>query len=370
MAIEDQSYLTGDQLHAKLAEQGVRVKDSELRSWRRLGLLPPSRESGIARHPISSVAQIFEITRLFEIKKKADFVGWQLWLRGYDVDERYWRPLIESSAKDVQKWSKRITNLVRRADDDEATGDALDGEILELANTGKLPPPLSNTKRNVSAEDQADALRILLDAIAGSFDPDIGLEDKVQRLNGVSLLMGMRKTNQDSVLGQRIQIFDVLPGILKAFGEIQNAPIKGALSSRAGMMHLADARDTFFCGMKAASDFHAATSWIFGTRAFGLKTARWIFERAPASFQAGIIVCWMQVRADSAFDTPSLGETREQAKQAARLLEISQELRHLSQKSGPLAEILTPKRLRSALQNNEQLEKLIQELHASKVKLA
>jgi hypothetical protein len=77
----------------------------QVRRWRREGLLPDVIQDAtgyagsIVRYPTGSCAQIAAAARLFRVKNRVPYVGWQLWWEGFPVDEKHWRPLLTEKAR-------------------------------------------------------------------------------------------------------------------------------------------------------------------------------------------------------------------------------------------------------------------------------
>src|SRR5258706_3364927 len=73
----------------------------QLERWRGCGLLPRVEQIPHAyrgsevRYPRGTAAQAVEIQKLLRVKKDLEFVGWELWWRGFPVADCFWRPNIE-----------------------------------------------------------------------------------------------------------------------------------------------------------------------------------------------------------------------------------------------------------------------------------
>ena len=91
--------------------------EHQLENWRYEGLLPrvkqvPNPYHGSAtQFPSGTAKQTVKIIQLLAVKKKLDFVGWELWWAGFPVDEKYWKPHIE---KAVNIFSQQL-NSVKKA---------------------------------------------------------------------------------------------------------------------------------------------------------------------------------------------------------------------------------------------------------------
>ncbi|MBL0924299.1 MAG: hypothetical protein IBJ12_07515 [Sphingomonadaceae bacterium] len=88
----------------------VTVSKDQLERWRLKGLLPKVTQVGKGRgagsetrYPIGTANQTVAIVELLSVKEKFNFVGWQLWLRGFTVDERYWKPEIDNAIYQLKR---------------------------------------------------------------------------------------------------------------------------------------------------------------------------------------------------------------------------------------------------------------------------
>ena len=93
----------------------------QLERWRREGLLLRPRQVGHGRGkgshsevPQVSVAQAQAITYLYGRRRKRDWVGWQLWLNGFEVAEHYWREPLEKARNDILEM-RQVARRYRRS---------------------------------------------------------------------------------------------------------------------------------------------------------------------------------------------------------------------------------------------------------------
>lgn len=98
--VTDQTpYKTADEVRAELASYGSDATPRSLRNWRSKGLLPDivqrSRRRGRGTEtlfPPTTAQQSVAIQKLYSKGLSTEKVGWELWVRGYLVDEKYWKP--------------------------------------------------------------------------------------------------------------------------------------------------------------------------------------------------------------------------------------------------------------------------------------
>lgn len=98
-------WLTKDALFACLEAKGVNgINDGQLARWRREGLLPRAKQvpvgyrGSIVLFPPDTCNQVVAIRALLGEKRKFEHVGWELWWQGYDVNETYWKPVLQQVA--------------------------------------------------------------------------------------------------------------------------------------------------------------------------------------------------------------------------------------------------------------------------------
>lgn len=151
------------------AQTGQSISRHQLERWRGLGLLPAVKQVGLGRaagseihYPIGTSRQVAAIAELFKIKRKRGFVGWQLWLQGYDVDERYWLPLIESAFDElltIQNWAENLD------DDDYSDSTVFDNFTPAIfENT-----PVTHSLKRVQPEIRPFIFGMLREIITGEF---------------------------------------------------------------------------------------------------------------------------------------------------------------------------------------------------------
>src|SRR5271155_2701445 len=82
----------------------------KVRRWRREGLLskeiewrPQAYHGSVVRYPKGTCAQIRAITALFKEKDRVKYVGRRLWVYGFPVDEKYWRPQLSRAGRVADK---------------------------------------------------------------------------------------------------------------------------------------------------------------------------------------------------------------------------------------------------------------------------
>ncbi len=75
----------------------------------------------IIRYPSGTAALAIEIHRLLSVKKKLNFVGWQLWMQGYQVAEEYWKPAINSALSNLKHIPAWLRTMERNNQNENET---------------------------------------------------------------------------------------------------------------------------------------------------------------------------------------------------------------------------------------------------------
>ena len=180
---------TAEDLTAAFERAGAQVSTDQLRRWRDQGLMPAVRQIGlgrgqgsVVRYPPGTANLAIEISRLLAIKKKVSFVGWQLWMHGYEIADQFWKPAIYEAATDlkhIRGWLRLVEK--RYADRDTTIFDEI--SISEFAGS-----PVAKGLSRLSLELQALAYGLIADVAKGEFTQSGFTADGQQGLNIKSLL--------------------------------------------------------------------------------------------------------------------------------------------------------------------------------------
>jgi hypothetical protein len=92
------------------------------------------------------MAQAREIARLYAIRRKRDWVGWQLWLRGFDVAERYWREPLENACNAILDTRRAALRYERSAQAAKIDSDTLKSRALLTVRNTPLYAPLGKIR--------------------------------------------------------------------------------------------------------------------------------------------------------------------------------------------------------------------------------
>lgn len=107
-----------------------------------------------------------EIERLIAIRRKRDWVGWQLWLRGFDVSAQYWRGPLENAQALISEMQTFARQLDLSHQDANLSGADIKQMILKAVRSTPLNSPLTKI-----SDDYLETLGgFLQEIITGQFE--------------------------------------------------------------------------------------------------------------------------------------------------------------------------------------------------------
>lgn len=170
------------------------VSKDQLERWRLNGLLPKVSQVGKGRgsgsetrYPIGTANQAIAIVQLLSIKEKLNFVGWQLWIRGFTVDERYWKSEIDDAIYQL----KRTPAYVRLMDRKYLTDEKTVYDQIPASNFKKTPFAKGLSK--LSPDMQALSFGLLGEIAKGNFTnfESIPSDDPKINMDTISKFIGL-----------------------------------------------------------------------------------------------------------------------------------------------------------------------------------
>lgn len=310
----EQGWITGAEFRDALAEAGSSVSADKIERWRREGLLPHPKQVGRGRGrgshvevPSASVAQAQEIVRLYAECRKRGWVGWQLWLRGFDVAERYWREPLQS-ARDALLDTRQAARRHERSPLAAINLDTLKNRVLAAVRNTPLHTPLTKIRPDIIETLGGFLLEIVLGKFAG-FSLGSNSQPNIQERDAVLAVMG---TN--TAASRRIADF---AGAIET--ELQH--IAKAISTAASRNSIAEpsleARREFLVAMEIAISLYWISKAFFGRRALG--TFKRIAENPAIATQAAMLLGWGEYRniSNTILPFPAIDQMRNSAVELA-----------------------------------------------------
>ncbi|WP_373490263.1 hypothetical protein [Parasphingorhabdus sp.] len=162
----------------------VTVSKDQLERWRLKGLLPKVNQVGRGRgagsetrYPIGTANQAIAIIHLLSVKEKLSFVGWQLWMRGCNVDERYWKPEIDNAIFQLKRMPAYVRLMETRYLTDEKTlYDQIPFRIFQHS-------PFAKGVAKLSPDMQALSFSLLGEVAKGNFTSFASLPSDDPKIN-------------------------------------------------------------------------------------------------------------------------------------------------------------------------------------------
>ncbi len=305
-----ESLLTKDEFDSRLAEHGVEVSSHDVRNWRTRGIMPVAPQGGLARYTPDSVDQALEIQRLASLNERTEYIGWELWWRGFDVDQQYWRHVFESRG--------RVGFEIIRAS-------------VKLLASGLGP----------KAQSLEAGYRDTIDAV---------LMFAGQEIEGAA--------PSESATG-------AVYGLFQDVAASAHPPLMSTLLFKGDQREaMFDARDDIRLAFQAAAKLHDAMDILFGARAIAQRSARWFGERATKETRAELVLLWMAAKPERVAPGSEQDpiDFAAAAASAETLAARAEALRDLLKSNGRLAAIATPHRLRAAAADPKAKDWLLDEI--------
>jgi len=288
-------WITGQEFEASLRNAGSMATPAQIERWRRQGLLPRPRQIGLGRGRGSlitvartSVAQAFEIERLMAVRRKGEWVGWQLWLRGFDVSDHYWRVPIETA----QAWVLEAQIAARQFDLGKLESDFAPEDAKRVILRAVSRTPLYGPLSKISAEYVETLGGFFQEILKGDFQgfsrDDNSLPNSNER-NAVLVTMGVK-----SKAAHRISDF---AGLI----EMELRQISNAFDVMAARNSIAEpsieARQELLAAFEVALLLNRNSKALFGGKA--LTTFKRIAANPAISLQAVMLLLWAEYRETS-----------------------------------------------------------------------
>lgn len=365
-----EGFMDKEEFHAWLKFAGASISETQIDDWCEKGLMSRTPrglglgQGSVGLYPEIAVRQALEIDRLLKIKKRANYVGWQLWWQGFEVKERHWRPEFETQHAMVGRALPRLAKFMRAFRDDEFEA----GDISKHIDISALPPPTRRRALNIGPERFNTAILALLNAITGIetefYDDPVSGDDVDYDRKDTSALLGFAQSEKDQVAGTKLNAGRALDDVLRALSTLPSAFAQnGQYFSGASLAALYAARDDVRNIFETVAMMHQSFEWIYGKQAFGLRAAVWFAQNATPSSLAPITIAWKHIREHDhaeAFRSPR--EIAEMRKSAAETLARSNQLQNVIKSDPKMVAILTKKRRKEAVSEPEKMQKLCREI--------
>jgi hypothetical protein len=355
------------EVDAVLAETGVTI--DQIRRWRREGLLPDviqdqqAYRGSVVRYPKGTCAQIRAANVLFKQKNRVDYVGLRLWIYGFPVDEKFWRPRLRFAGRVADKVARLLPGFVDRFDRSSSARTFFETAAVKISEGSNIV--LSRIKRRVEVDRLPAFVQVMEEVGRGDFagfgHVVAGEEEISGRATTVDAL-DLQPSERDSILGHKLNLLRWLPTGLENvstavsmghFAAIADAPAEA----------IAKARDDARNGVLIGFYLYEANRWIYGDGAFGLRLLAWIARKAPDPMIDGMTLLMFRLRQVPGAIRPS-DEIAEMAKEARDRWIRSKNLERLWRNDPRFCQVLDPKRIKSAFADKDASQRWQRELNA------
>lgn len=284
---------TWEGIRARSELAGFPVSRDQLERWRGAGLLPKVKQVGLGRaagsevrYPVGTADQVIAIAAAFAIKRKKDFVGWRLWLQGYEVGERYWRSRVDAGLLALRGTQQWMIEAINRDDfSDETDFDRLAPDLIRGMGLDRALRFLPNGMASYIAATFGDI-------IAGQFNgfsPGHEGEEFLLHLKTFQTAMGIPHRSEAkkvvNELGLPSDLENQMRCISATFGQIKVDPavINDFMQP--------DIRNEFWLSMQILHDVHAIFVILGGSP---FRKADAIISRPD--IQAPMLIIWAVFR--------------------------------------------------------------------------
>jgi hypothetical protein len=358
---------TQAEVDACLAETSV-TKDQVVR-WRREGLLPKEVEQDSAYHgsvvrfPIGTCAQIRAAKALFREKNRVDYVGHRLWMHGFLVDDKYWRPRLKFAGRVADKVARLLPGFVERFDRSSSASTFFETAASKISQADDIV--LSRIKRRVGLDRLPAFVQVMEEVGRGDFVGFgyvvAGEEAASGRATTVDAL-DLQPSGSDSILGHKLNLVELLP---TGLDNVSKAISMGHFAAIADAPHeeIAKARDDAKNGVLIGFYLYEANRWIYGDGGFGLRLAAWIARKAPDRMIEGMTLLMFRLRRVPGAILPS-DKIAEMAENARKVCLYSKRHEWHWRNHPSFSKILHPKRIKLAFADEIALKQWQRELNA------
>jgi hypothetical protein len=352
-----------DEVDTILAETGATMH--KVRRWRREGLLSKEIDwspGRAVRYPRGTCAQIRALTVLFKEKDRLDYVGFRLWVYGFPVDEKYWRPRLSRAGRVADKAARLLPGFVDRFDRPSNTSTFFETVAGKLSQANNIVS--SRIKGRVSVDRLPAFVQVMEEVGRGDFVDFGHVVADEERVSGRATTidaLDLKRSGSDLILGQKLNLLELLPSGL---AELSTAISRGRFEdiADAPAHEIAKARDDARNGVLIGFYLYESNRWIYGDGSFGLRLIAWIARKAPDSMIDGMTLLMFRLRQIPNAILPS-NEIAELARKARELWIESRRLEWLWRNDQRFSKILDPKRMRTAFADEIALKRWKRELN-------
>jgi hypothetical protein len=341
------------------ALKAEKVSRDQINRWRREGLLPDVEQVPDAfhgsqvRYPVGTCKQIAAAARLFKVKNRSSYVGWQLWWEGFPVDAKHWRLPLVNSARTFENHLHRVIRFMHRPEE-APSGLTLQEKVAKSRVSNFI---LSRIRQRLWGEGLASHIGVILSVATGDF---VGFslpgpnEEKAFDKERTIEALDLGGSERDNINGKRLNFVGVLPDVLATISRTIKPGVIQKVADGPEMA-LEVARCDVRNGLQTAVSLYEALSWIYGPEAFGLRLAAWIGKKHPMGADR-VWILGMAALRTSNMDFYSPSKILEMAEQSEKAQRDSMAMKALWKNDPRFREVFSPPRIRRAYQDKVSYE--------------
>jgi hypothetical protein len=287
---------------AAILDAGYPASKSILRRWHREGVLLALPKQGPGRVRLykgSAINQGIAAAYLLKRKRNLAWVGWNLWLSGFEVAERCWKRHLSAVAMRADRVTQRWRG-VSDGDDENALGRFIN-KLCRVVPGDKF---LGVVRRSLGEDRFREAMALILDLGAGLFDdissrPELTDPERLRAARVMDLALGLRDARADHFEGDPPLISGDYSNVLRGLSQrLAASKFKTALAS-ATAMDMDSARSELVRLMNTLAAMYDAMARRGEKRAFGLHRIRAIWRKGGMDLEALLLLGWLIYRKES-----------------------------------------------------------------------
>lgn len=279
---------------------GFEISQAQLKRWHGNGLLPPPIQKrapygkgSIILYPTGTGSQLVALCTRQQAYERArkrwkiQNLLWEMWFDGFEIEEKYIRPLLEREARCIDKVFAEIKSK-SSADDRYVLPLQIRDELSNQLEKTRSRPILRQVQKRTGKNNLPKFVDALISMVFGKYNIQNSARDEKMIVDGLGL--GRAKKDWISRVGTTIN-GEVTPDIsdaLKLLGDNKFADFFANLNWPDAKIIRDELRELF----KVFSEFSELMVPIFGKYAFGIGTAHTILSNLDLHTRIQFFLAW------------------------------------------------------------------------------
>jgi len=362
-----------DQILAAAAASNVPITRSQLERWHKTGAIPRPRQVTVPGHgsttyyPPGTARLAVALCEVRQRERSLLRAAWILWLAGHPVP----MGTVRCFLMNVVRWHDRLVGLLHVLG---FAGEWLTNAALRLVRRWAASRDAGFLRQRVGGADRAETvIRVGLQIALGTYDAELSSSLRLGISDDEGLLVedavGLTAGRTDRIRGVGPWLTGDATEVLGSVVELAGGPWEGLVVELTDA-ELVRARDDLIELRYLMAHSASALAEMYGPDAFGFPALAAVLN-SSSSVQAAILVLFL-ARVRRAED-PSLATGLDALLEQARIWRDQWErqvslLRSLREEVPALREVLSPARMRQALENDDAYAAYTAELQSIAVR--